>query len=196
MKKWCLAALALFSCSFAEAQNLEKEEVLSSKICLQDQTGYFVLTDGSCWKVMGFVPRWRSISEWWNNVELVPDNYKCEPGQWVVGAAIQAYPKYGNIEVNLADASNLEALNQCTHLLFNTRTGQVLFAIAMDTGHCLADVFREAYREGRVKGVEEGYAKARSDANTIYESGRAAGYQAGYAAGYKAAMGGERGEVR
>lgn len=141
---------------------------------------------------MSFAPRWRSVSEWWNGVELIPQNYRCEPADWVLGTEIQTCSKYGNIEVNLADASNQEALNQCTHLLFNKRTGQVLFAIAMDTAHCMSDLFNEAYKEGKAKGVQEGYAKACSDSNVIYETGKTAGYKTGYAEGYKAAMNGER----
>src|ERR1700722_7093055 len=110
MKKWVLITLAVFSCSVMHASDPEKIEAISSRVTLQNTNGYFVLTDGSCWKVMGFSKRWRSLSEWWNGVELVPAKYECVPSDWNVGSQIEVYAKHGNLEVSEADASNQDAL--------------------------------------------------------------------------------------
>lgn len=185
MKKWCLGFLAMVSCAFAGNADLEREEQLCAKAVLENKMGYFVLADGSCWKAVGFSPRWRSISEWWNGVELAPQQYKCEPNDWFIGTVIQAYPKNSFWEVNEADAANQEDLKQCTHILVNARTSQVLFAIAMDTSHCIVDLHREAYKDGHAKGMKEGYAKQREHAASVYDEGYAAGYKSGYKEGCK-----------
>lgn len=183
MRKWLLTALTIISCSTVFANFPEKIETLSTKIILENTNGYFVLSDGSCWKAIGFSKRWRSLSEWWNNVQLVPENYECVPNDWFVGTEIEAYSKYGNLEVSEADASNQEHLKQCTHLLVNRRTGQVLFATALPTSLCIAEVFNEAKAEGYNKGYNAGRAKGYENANEIYNNGYSEGYKKGYTDG-------------
>jgi hypothetical protein len=184
MKKWSFIVLCFLSFSIAHADHPEKVANLASKVVLQNTNGYFVLSDGSCWKAIGFSKRWRSLSEWWNNVQLIPENYECTPSEWFLGAQIEAYPKYGNLNVNLADAANQEDLKLCTHLLVNSKTGKVLFAVSLDAGDCIVQLFNDAHDEGYQKGLEKGKADSYQNANDSYNRGRAAGYQAGYADGY------------
>lgn len=193
MKKWCLFVLSLFACASLYASGgPEKTEQLCSKAVLQDRGGYFVLSDGSCWKVVGFAPRWRTPSEWWNNVELIPENYKCEPDDWVVGAVIQTYPKHAHLEVNEADASNQESLMQCTDLLVNTRTGQVLFGVAMNPALFLAEVSDRFYKDGYSKGERDESVRQSINSIAIYNKGHASGYKSGYEEGYHDAFIGKK----
>jgi hypothetical protein len=192
MKRSFLIALTVFSCSLAFAEEAEKIETLSSKIILQDTNGYFVLSDGSCWKVIGFSKRWRSLSEWWNDVKLAPETYECVPNDWYVGTQVEAHAKYNKLEAPEANASNQDALKQCTHLLINTRTKQVLFAIALQPADCMIQIFNEASREGYNRGFNEGRSKGYQNSREIYNNGHAEGVREGYREGYRAAMNGEQ----
>ena len=188
MKKMLFALFVILSCSFVQASNPEHVDILSGKVVLQNSNGYFVFSNGSCWKAIGFAPRWRTLSEWWNNVEIVPQTYQCVPSDWVLGTQIDVYTKFGNLNVNEADASNQDQLKQCTHLLHNKRTGQILFAIALHPADCIGQVFAEAKKDG----YDEGYTKGRlsnyQNATEIYNDG----YKAGYTKGFKAAYEGEQ----
>lgn len=186
MKKLFLIMLAVLSCSAISAGVPEKIELLSSKAILANTEGYYVLSDGSCWKVIGFSRRWRSFNEWWNGVQLVPKNYECVPNDWFLATEIEVYPKFENLQVNEADASNEEALKQCTHLLANSRTGQVLFAIALHPADCMVQVFNDAHADGYNKGYEKGRLDFYQNGADIYKSGHSEGYKAGYAEGLKA----------
>jgi hypothetical protein len=194
MKKWLLIALTLLSCSSIHATSYsypEKVEVLASKVVLQNTNGYFVLSDRSCWKAIGYSPRWRTLSEWWNNVQLVPENYECVPNDWFLGAQIEVYSKYGNLNISEADASNQDALKQCTHLLVNSRTGQVLFAIALEPAECIVQLFTDAYQDGYSFGYSEGRLNSYKNATEIYNSGHSDGYKLGYSEGYQTAARGD-----
>lgn len=182
MKK-CFFTLVLFlGCSLCYGAKLEKIESLSSKVILQDTNGYFVLSDGSCWKVIPFQKRWRSLFEWWNDVQLVPENYVCVPNDWYLGTEIEIYPKY-ECTVNEGDASNQELLKQCTHLLVNSRTKQVLFAIALHPAECTLQLFHDVHEEAYNKGFNDGQMANHRSGTEIYNRGYSSGYQDGYHAG-------------
>ena len=149
---------ALLLCSFAEAAEIERMGSMTCKIKSEQTHVYFTLSDGSCWQVFPFTKRWRSPLEWWRGVNLeVPDGYECLPDDWVVGAEIEAYPKYDALSVDETNASNAEQLKRCTHLLVNRHTRQILFALALPPGECLKQVFEEAYQQGFAKGKSSGY---------------------------------------
>ncbi len=169
MIKCFLSIITIFCCSISYANQQEEAKWLSAKVILQNSNGYFALSDGSCWKAISFQKRWRTLSEWWNSVELAPGNYECMPNDWHLGAQIEIYSKYGNLEVREADASNQEELRRCTHLLVNPQTGYVLFAIALGPEDCIIELFNDAYREGYQSG---------------YSEGSVDGYQNGYDIGY------------
>lgn len=158
MRNWFLGAMMALSCSMVSAAQPEKIELLSSKVILANSDAYFVLSDGSYWKVITFVKRSRSPFEWWSDVKLIPENYDCVPNDWFVGAEIDVYPKYGNIGVDEENASNQEALRQCTHLLCNSRNGQVLFAIEVHLSEGPVQLFNEGLKEGFDDGYAKGYA--------------------------------------
>ncbi len=188
MKNWLLVVLMVLSCSFTYIENTEKVETLSSKVILQNTNGYFVLSDRSCWKVLGFSKRWRSISEWWNDVQLVPQNYECVPNDWLLGAQMSIYPKFGHLEVDEANAANRDELKQCTHLLVNMRTGQILFAMALEPADCIIKLFNDAHVDGYNKGLGEGNTQNSQNATRSYNQGRTDGYSAGYAKGFQDAQ--------
>lgn len=191
MKNWIMIAVAAFSVSFSQGfgyggtKTNEPERVapISAKAILQNSNGYFVLADGTLWKAIGFSKRWRTLTEWWNNVQLVPENYECVPNDWFLGTDITVYSKYGNLGIKESDASNEETLKQCTHLLVNNRTGQVLFAIALDPAAGLVSLFNDAHHDCYIKGYNEGRAKNYQNANEIYNNGYSDGYKEGYADG-------------
>jgi hypothetical protein len=188
MKKWVLVIAVVLSCSAVHANDVEKIETLSSKVILQNTDGYFVFSDGSCWKVIGFSARWRSLSEWWNNIQLVPANYGCVPNDWFLGTHIEVYPKRHALQVDEADASNHAALKQCTHLLVNTRTEQVLFAIALTPAECIVQLSKEMHKDGYDQGFHKGRLDTYTNAMNIYNDGYAAGCKIGYTEGYQAAL--------
>jgi hypothetical protein len=192
MKKWILLTIAIVSCSLSHAENPDKVETLSSKAILKNTNGYFVLSDRSCWKAIGFSKRWRSLSEWWNDVKLAPEKYECVPNDWFLGTQIEVYSKVSNLDVSESNASNQDSLKQCTHLLVNSRTGQVLFAIALEPADCIVQLFNEAYEDGYGKGYDKGRLSSYQNANDIYNKGQAEGYKTGYKDGYRAGANGEQ----
>lgn len=178
----------LFAVSVMFANYPEKIDYLASKVILKNTDGYFALADGSFWKAITFVKRWRTPSEWWNSVELIPPSYECVPDSWVLGTEIQVFSKYGNNVVNEANASNQEAIKQCTHVLVNARTGQGLFAISLHPADCLNQISKDVSKESFEAGFNKGRLESFQDATHAYNTGRQAGYQDGYQEGYKAAM--------
>lgn len=185
MKKWGLIAVVIFSFSTVYGDRPEKQETLVAKVILQNTNGYFVLSDGSLWKAIGFCKRWRTVGEWWNDAQLVPKNYECLPNDWFLGTEVWAYSKYENLQVDEDDASNKEVLKQCTHLLVNNRTGQVLFAIALNPADCVVHLFNEAHDEGYSQGYTQGQLKNSQNAHEMYNKGHADGYKTGYIEGYQ-----------
>ncbi len=153
-----LFVCVLFGSMLAYGTELEKSALLTSKADLGDNKGYFVLADGSAWKVVPFEKRWRSVTEWWNGEELdVPECYETGSESWLLGTEIEVFSKTGHYDVNMADASNADTLSQCTHLLHNTRTGKVLFALALEPELFLVNLFKDAHKIGYDKGYKEGH---------------------------------------
>lgn len=174
MKKLSLVlAAALLNVSVLVAYSPERVESLAAKTLTHEKTGYFVLSDGSLWKAVRFDTRSRSLSEWWNNVQLVPDNYECFPKDWNLGAQIEVYSKYGNLNIDERDAYNEQDLKSCTHLLVNSHTGQVLFAQALHPA------------EGILRIVAEAQNRAFEETNGNYHKGYNDGYYVGYHQGYQ-----------
>lgn len=176
MRNWFLGLVFALSCSIVSANQPERVEVLSSKVVLANSDAYFVLSDGSYWKVITFLKRWRSVSEWWNDVKLIPENYESVPNNWFVGTEIDVYPKYGNVGVDEANASNQEVLRQCTHLFCNSRNGQVLFAAEIHPSEGPVRIFNEGLKEGYSKGVKASSQKTEE----VYNQGYTEGYKRGY----------------
>ena len=176
-----LLLTAVFSCSFTQASEPERVEYLTSSATFTNGEGYFVLSDESCWKVIGFSTRWRTLGEWWNGAELVPKNFENVPCDWAVGSSVEVYSKYENLSVNEADASNQDKLRQCTHLIFSQGTGMVLFAIPLSTANCVVQVFNDAHIAGYDKGYLKGYKEGcNNNYDTTYSLGFADGYNKGH----------------
>ncbi len=188
MRKLIFGIVAALSSVVFYPSVVEATETLSSKVVLKNSYGYFLLSDGTQWKAVPFVKRWRSLSEWWNNAQIVPQNYECLPKDWFVGAEIEVYSKYGNLSVNEADASNQDSLKQCTHILVNSNNGQVLFAIALHPAECLVRVFEDAHNDGYNEGFDEGRSASYRASKAAYDDGYNSGYQLGYKEGYRACM--------
>lgn len=169
MNKWIFTIAALF-CAQVFAYEPGIVKTLSAKATLKNTQGFFVLSDGSCWKVIPFEKRWRSFSEWWEGIELnVPEDYECLPKDWNLGAEIEVYPKSFATDVDEYDAYNQKALKQCTHLLCNRNSEEVLFAIEFAPWSFMAMVFNNAYSEGHDVGWKKGH-----------NAGYSEGYQNGY----------------
>jgi hypothetical protein len=186
IKSFCVAVM-IFGCSVGYSDSPEKVAKLSSRVILENTDGYFALSDGSLWKVVGFSKRWRTLSEWWNNVQLTPKNYECVPGDWHLGTQIEIYAKNAHLNANEANASNQESLKQCSHLLVNTRTEQTLFAIALEPSEAIVQLFQDAHGDGYRKGFFQGRSDHYQSADSIYEDGYKNGYQKGYSEGYQKA---------
>lgn len=180
MRQWFAVIVALFAFSHVRADVESYAPVLSAKVSVYEPNGYFQLSDGTHWKVIGFVPRTRGLGEWWNNVQLAPDTYKCLPKDWVVGAQIIAYPKYGNLGVEESNAINHEALKQCSHLLVNQGNAQVLFALPLDPATWLVQLFNDAHRFG----YDSGYNKGFYERSYVTEDEKKKQYDQGYSKGY------------
>ncbi len=185
MKKWFLCLCLWLSLASLGASEPEKVEMLLGRVILENTQGYFTLADGSHWKVIAFSKRWRSLTEWWRGEALIPENYNCQPKEWLIGTEIAVYRKYGNLEVKESDAANQEMIRQSTHLFANTRTGQILFAIALDPALCLSMLYKEAKKEGETKGFEKGRMSTYRNGTEIYDQGYQAGYTVGYQQGFE-----------
>jgi hypothetical protein len=181
MRKWVWIILSMICFSEVFAESSERIETLAAKVILSNSDGYFVLSDGSFWKVIGFSKRWRSLSEWWNNTPLmVSEDFDSLPNDWPMGAQMEIHTKYESpiMEcVKEADASNQEILKQCSHLLRNKGSGKILFAISIHPAECFVQAFQEARNEGYHEGYSYGYSMG-------YSMGHSAGYSSGYQAGH------------
>jgi hypothetical protein len=169
-KYFLIPLLLLLMCSLAHAMPPEKIAQLSAKVILTNDNGYYVLSDNSCWKVIYFSKRMRSLSEWWNNVRLVPETFECSPKDWVEGTYIEIYSKRDFPEIPFQNASNQNDLINCSHVLINTASKQVLFANALSIADSMVLVFNQAYEDGYNKG---------------YGIGHSLGYTLGYSTGYQ-----------
>ncbi|PIS03325.1 MAG: hypothetical protein COT85_00570 [Chlamydiae bacterium CG10_big_fil_rev_8_21_14_0_10_42_34] len=165
MKKVCLFLL-LITASYADEFSGE----LVAKIIPSENQGYFILSDGTYWKVTTFQKRWRNPLEWLVGDEIyVPENYESSLTDWIFGDEFDAYPKYGNLRVNEEDASNIKELKECSYLLVNPRTEKILFAIPLHP----SDFVFELYNEGHDNGYRSGYSAGRSDGYSLgYSTGR------------------------
>lgn len=136
---------------------------LVAKFVTEDSNGYFVMADGSYWKVTSFVTRWRSLLEWVGGDEVyVPDNYKCTVKDWVVGEEFEYFPKIGNLRINEADASNEAELKKHAYLLMNSRTGKILFGTPVNPADFITSVYNVGYNAGYNKGYSSGYSAGRA----------------------------------
>jgi len=202
MKKYLLGILCLFTMTAAHAVNGNPDHVggLCGQILVGDTTAYYTLSDGTFWKTSAFVTRWRSPLEWWNGVEVAPpESLRCTPKDWTLGAPIAVYAKFG-MEIDISNASNLEELKKCTHVLVNQHTGQVLFGVALAPAVAMTEIFNTGvaagYNDGLQKGHREGHQAAYQNGyNKGYAEGRtkgeAQGYELGFACG-QAEMRGDR----
>lgn len=197
MKKLFLLITTCCLCAGLQAEDPEKVETLAAKFCLENKIGYYVFSDDSCWKVIGFSKRSRSLREWWNNVQLAPEIYDCTPDKWTVGAPIEIYAKDSFSPIPLDNASNKENVMQCSHVFLNKNTRQVLFALSLKPAECLSQLYKighkegheEGYskgmREGNHQGYQRGYQQGTEKSGEEYQKGYRLGYQEGYNQGSK-----------
>jgi hypothetical protein len=185
MKKLLGLSLLIAHMSHGFAQDGGLTASLSSKVIINETTGYYSLSDGTLWKVIGFSPRWRSLSEWWNNVNLMPDSYQCNPSDWFLGSNIQILPKINKSDVSELNASNKDAICRATHLLTNQASGKVLFAVALRPEECIVELYNESYKEGYNQGYHRGQLSRDFDASRQYEKGYESGYHEGYKDAFK-----------
>ena len=182
-KKTIFIFLFVFSCcsvsSFASTASPSSEFLIGKAATYEDE-GYFILSDNSCWKVVGFVPRWRTISEWWAGTELLPAGYEVLPKDWSLGSVIEVYAKHQILSGNENNASNKDKLRSCTHLLICPNTGMTLFASPISSVDCMINASESSYNKGYNQGYHAGYSDGRSTTN-------AHEYNQGYDDGYSQA---------
>jgi hypothetical protein len=171
MSKWIVSFAFLLTSIVSASPGMAVDHIanLEGGISMNGHNGYFVLTDGTFWKVYGYVTRYRTPFEWWNGASLdVPEQFNCAPKDWYAGSEIECYPRSGVNFVDDSNASNQDELKQCTHVLINSKTGQVLFGIKMSPLTCLNLIYAEGENHGYNKGYSVGY-------NTGYNNGYSAG---------------------
>ena len=189
----------IFLFSTAAYAEIDHKATLSEKISANDGSSFFVLSDGSCWRVYGFQIRWRGVVEWFRGVQLItPENCDCKPDDWVRGSDIEAYPRCDGIDMDISDAGNLDALKKCTHILMNTKNEQILFGTPLLTGDCMIDVYNDAKVVGYNRGYSEGFSSGHqigqwTNEEEAYFKGHDDGYEEGYTAGYQ--VGSQQGVV-
>lgn len=135
----------------------EQEATLSAKIMFDPSIGFYSLSDGSIWKVMSVTPRWRTISEWWYNVHIVPEHFECSIDDFCVGAKIKIMPRCEFEAFNDEFIGNKEALAQCSHIFINTETNKCIFGMGFKSENALLEVCHEAYKFGYTYGYDDGY---------------------------------------
>jgi hypothetical protein len=179
MKKiaFLLAALMAQVCT---AEQMDENFEMTSKIICSNGEGYFTLADGSFWKVVPFEKRWRTLSEWWNNVDLIPDNYDAKPSDWHPGAKVEILEKASNFDVDEANAGNKDAIRKCTHLLKNKHNDQVLFAISLLPSTYGVEIYSQAFKDGYAKGEVDAASNTYIQRDAAYRRGHSDGYTKGY----------------
>lgn len=180
MKK-LISLFALCVCHvFAGSEDLDDTFNLSSKIDIDSSGSYFCLSDGSLWRVYDFNPRWRSLSEWWHDVSLVPQEFQCKTKDWFLGSDIQVISKQETNPACLDDADNQRILKNCTHLLYNVAAGKYLFAVHLDPKDCLLSLYQDAFNLGHKKGYSEAKLQSNTDSAREFKKGYEAGYYKGF----------------
>lgn len=170
--------LLFFLCSLNVGLHAyEEESKLCAKVIVQPSAGFYSLSDGSIWKVMGLEPRWRTISEWWNNVQIVPESFVCTVNDFYIGAKVKIVPKHEWTSFDDGCAYNKEALARCSHIIVNTGTNKCVFAVALTPETALVEVYNESYKQGYATGYEKGCLSTNIEARNQYERGYQAGYQ-------------------
>lgn len=175
-----------FSLSFSlfADQSQEQESILASKVIITDSSGFYAMGDLSIWKVIGLSPRWRSLSEWWNGVQIVPEDFQCSINDFYVGAKLRIIPKH---EYNIFDdacAANKSDLARCSHVIVNTATNKCVFAIALRPETAIVELYNESYNQGYSLGYNEGRRRINVENYHQYEKG----YRDGYKQGLKDAL--------
>lgn len=155
----------------------EQDNTLAAKVIVKETAGFYSFADGSIWKVMGLEPRWRTISEWWNNVQIVPDSFVCTVNDFYIGAKVKIIPKHEFSSFNDQCAYNKDALARCSHIIVNTGTNKCVFAVALTPDTSLVEVYNESYKQGYTVGHEQGIRSKNIEAYNQYEKGYQAGYQ-------------------
>ncbi|OGN63659.1 MAG: hypothetical protein A3E80_02695 [Chlamydiae bacterium RIFCSPHIGHO2_12_FULL_49_9] len=181
--------MAVLSSSYSFSNEPERAGKLSSKVILKDQGGFFILSDGSFWRAIEYKKRPRTFLEWLQKIILVPENYECNPIDWVLGSNIQVYPKQGYSTADEGNALNEDALKQCTHILVNAGNEQILFAVPLTSADCLAQVYQGARKEGLKQGdkneYQKGYNTGLSRGRSTQQMNSGESYDKGYKDGYK-----------
>lgn len=179
MIKYLLACLCVLNMGLSASESKEHEDVLVSKVVVNDFSGFYSLSDGSIWKVMGLTPRWRTLSEWWNSIQIVPEDFECAINDFYVGANIQIIPKHEYEAFSDGCASNKNDLARCSHIILNKGTNKCVFAVALKPETAIVEVYNESFKQGYSSGYNKGRLATNVEAYDQYEKGYQAGYQNG-----------------
>lgn len=169
MKKHLCCLFTFLSVSCFASATIDSELYLASKVVVHPECGYYVLSDGSMWKVFALHPRWRTLSEWWNSVKIVPEELDCKPDDFYLGVPIKVIQRHGFVKFDETVASNAATLNSCGHIIVNLVSNKGLFAYALKPENALFDVYHEGYRTGHAKGYFEGEVDGSKRTKKYYE---------------------------
>jgi hypothetical protein len=183
MKKFWFSAILLFSI-FANVAIADNKANLSGKIIIEDSSNYFLLSDGTCWQVLGFQIRTRGFVEWWHGVQLItPDKCDCKPNDWVLGSEVEAYTIRDSQKIDISNAENIESLKNCTHYLVNAKNGQILFGTSLLPADCMVKIYNEAATPAYNRGYTAGFSAGQQISQQFVSDAYSRGYTAGYLAG-------------
>lgn len=135
--------LMLSTFSFAQAETLE------GVVTLHGDPSYFVLSNGQCYVALPFNKRWRTPSEWWNDVQIAEEYFDTDPADWQPGSRIDIY-SIKEFAIPFQNASNSTYLKQCTSVFINNSTGKVLLAYPISIVDCLLAVYQRGLDDGYV----------------------------------------------
>jgi hypothetical protein len=164
-----------FSLVFTINLSANHDMVLKYNLRFGGDMHCFLLEENSIWEIKKFVPRSKSWSEWWNNVNLpIPDELITDASDWKVGCDVVVVPSIKFLDNDLKDlAYNWEDLLYCKWAIINQRTGKVLFANKISIEDFLKvtveNIANDAYSRGYSSGYSYGYSQ---------------GYSSGYTNGY------------
>jgi hypothetical protein len=173
MKK--LLFLLLCGCSFLAADD---GLYIHQNMDIGNGESILFLSDNTIWHLYPVRERWRTLSEWWNGVQIDKpeksflDNFD----KWENGCTICIHPYDGRP----LEKYNNENLKKCNYILELYRTDRLAFAQSVDAksfSAFLPTLFKQKYKEGYNKGYNEGY-------NSGYSIGYGYGHSVGYSAGY------------
>ena len=147
-------ALALAWSLITAAHGAEPEQVekIAASFDVSDSVGYFVLSDGTIWRVISAGEHTPDFLESFGGEQLLPEAYRTDTREWVRDADIELYPIESLPQSIDIGSPSRDLVPEATHIVVDIESGKALFAQRLP----LIDGLAMVAKESRLAGVQEG----------------------------------------